>query len=483
MLKRGVKGSITIFCLLLAMSVIVLITSLFDILRLYYAVSTFSGYSAEAISAVMNSPTDDYRKTIGFSFIGDSEQEIGNRLKNNFERLHAGEEILGVSLSVEPVVQGVFLTDSPETAYLAVQDFTAFNLSKADYNRCEESIYEFCIKAREINKEISLLESINHAAYDISEPGMEDGFLGYWYQEIPNRATVAEGKYSRRFSRKMMRWCGDSRMTEDRFLTNKGTISLLDSAEAAVYYGTEVLAGYPVFQWYNCNAYAAYSEWFQRIINLMVYSDVFLTDASNGRAGKSGLTGEYEYLLYGDSSDRWNIAKVCEQIMYLRYAFNLYTIATDEDLLEMLDADESTRNKQMVAWAIRESIYDVKTLFAGYRVPTIKTGNQFATMFDTDVSEIVSGTGTDGRSYREYLWELSLYSVSSRQIVCSETMYARWIDWILYVTGIDAETTPLMATCYLQLEIGYEPVSIAGAMIDLEDIGCLDFVLKTGNQP
>ena len=279
-----------------------------------------------------------------------------------------------------------------------------------------------------------------------------------------------------------MRWCGDYRMTEERFVPNKGTISLLDTSEAALYYGAEVLAGHPVFKWYNCNAYAPYHEWFQRIINLMVYTNVFLTDASQGHAGLSGLTGEYEYLLYGDRNDQWNIAKACEQIMYIRYAFNLYTIATDETLYGTLDPDESIRNSQMVAWAIRESIYDVKTLLAGYRVPILKTGNQFATTYVTEISGISSGTGTEGRSYREYLWELSLYSAASRQIVCSETMYARWIDWILYATGIDADTTPFIALCYLQLEMGYDPISVVGAMIDLEDIGCLDFELKTGSQ-
>lgn len=136
----------------------------------------------------------------------------------------------------------------------------------------------------------------------------------------------------------------------------------------------------------------------------------------------TALKYEIEYILSGCSSDRENLTKSIEKIIAIREAFNIAYLFTDSvkrnEAYEVAVAFTGALGLPalsiiaqgiiLAAWALAESIVDIRILLKGEKVPIIKTGDTW----NLDLSGVASigedisgadGGSSSGLTYENYI--------------------------------------------------------------------------------
>ena len=136
----------------------------------------------------------------------------------------------------------------------------------------------------------------------------------------------------------------------------------------------------------------------------------------------SELTYQLEYILKGKSSDLDNLKAVVNQLLFMRQASNAMYLFNDVQktkeveliataialLLEVPDLAQYLKESILYAWVYAESVYDLRVLLAGGRVPLTKSSSTWhyslGEMFFFAADKNVSVTGKEeGMSYVDYL--------------------------------------------------------------------------------
>lgn len=146
------------------------------------------------------------------------------------------------------------------------------------------------------------------------------------------------------------------------------------------------------------------------------------------------LQYEQEYLLFGKYSDEDNLEKMAGRLLLLREGVDFAYLMTDsarrQEALAMATAIAAAAGIPMAAnaiqmgllasWAYAESVTEVRTLFSGGTIKTVKTGDSWgvglseiaSVLMDTDrKSKTVSG----GQSYEDYL-QVFLYLENTEKL-------------------------------------------------------------------
>lgn len=168
-----------------------------------------------------------------------------------------------------------------------------------------------------------------------------------------------------------------------------------------------------------------------------------------GQEKEEGLLKyQVEYLLGGNSSDKENLAHVVSVLLGIRSASNVIYLYGDSEkkaaaeavatllaaavtVPELAPAFETVL---LLGWAYVESLYDVKVLLAGGRVPLLKTSADWHYDLDSILEGVdmqVNRPGQTGLSYKDYLHVL-LY------LTDSEKLAFRFMD----VMEMDIRQTP-----------------------------------------
>ena len=135
------------------------------------------------------------------------------------------------------------------------------------------------------------------------------------------------------------------------------------------------------------------------------------------------LSYEIEYLIFGKSSDRENLEKTVEKLFLIRMGANYTFLLTDQakqeeaaaaalaitSLLAVPEAQEIAKQAILAAWAVGESIIDLRALLAGKKVALVKTQENWQLSLsglmtlrsNSDVSE--EEGSASGMSYEDYL--------------------------------------------------------------------------------
>ncbi len=142
-----------------------------------------------------------------------------------------------------------------------------------------------------------------------------------------------------------------------------------------------------------------------------------------GRFGKEceedALHYQIEYLIGGKSSDLENLKSVVNRLCILREAANaMYLISNQEKRAEIRVAALAActvialpaltpllESAILLAWAYAESIYDVKSLLAGGKVPLLKNDGNWHYSLTSALSGNLQDENTvgDGLAYEDYL--------------------------------------------------------------------------------
>lgn len=134
---------------------------------------------------------------------------------------------------------------------------------------------------------------------------------------------------------------------------------------------------------------------------------------------KDALRYQIEYLIAGNGNDSDNLRNVANRLCLLREAANAMYLVTDQVKMEeirmaaalacsLLAVPELTPLLEgviVLGWAYAESIYDVKSLLAGGRIPLIKDSNSWhyglGAALQGELKE--EAEGGQGLSYEDYL--------------------------------------------------------------------------------
>lgn len=142
-----------------------------------------------------------------------------------------------------------------------------------------------------------------------------------------------------------------------------------------------------------------------------------------GRFGKEcdedALCYQIEYLIAGKASDVENLKSVVNRLCILREAANAMYLMSNEakrgeirlvaaaacTLITLPALTPLLESAILLAWAYAESIYDVKTLLAGGKVPLLKDDGNWHYSLSAALSGSIQdeGTGGEGLAYEDYL--------------------------------------------------------------------------------
>ncbi len=145
-----------------------------------------------------------------------------------------------------------------------------------------------------------------------------------------------------------------------------------------------------------------------------------------GYTDEQQLKCELEYLIWGNGSDRDNMAEAAERLIKIRESDNLRCIRSDPGRMEEADAlaretaelciadplafpveefTELIRESIVYAWAYAESAVDVSRLLNGGRCPVNKSSSDIAlnACDITDFMSYLNGVGGSGPGYRDYI--------------------------------------------------------------------------------
>lgn len=163
--------------------------------------------------------------------------------------------------------------------------------------------------------------------------------------------------------------------------------------------------------------------WWQRVV---LYQYVFehFKCFENAKNDSQAMKYQIEYLLYGNNSDKENLAEVAKRLVMLRTALNLTALCTSAEM--KLQAESFAEllvgwNPLAVTlpavtllvesgWAFGEAICDVQALFSGRQVPALKEINQWQLSLEGALA-VAQGDNTEykqiqewnGLTYQQYL--------------------------------------------------------------------------------
>lgn len=144
------------------------------------------------------------------------------------------------------------------------------------------------------------------------------------------------------------------------------------------------------------------------------------------------LKYQIEYLLSGQGSDKENIAHVVSVLCGIRCASNLIYLYGDSEKMAAAEAVASVlatavfmpelepafETALLLGWVYVESLYDVKVLLAGGKVPLLKSSDDWHYDLDSILEGVdmqVKSLGQEGMSYKDYLHVL-LYLANTEKI-------------------------------------------------------------------
>ncbi len=165
---------------------------------------------------------------------------------------------------------------------------------------------------------------------------------------------------------------------------------------------------------------------------LLRYMKSYVSEEKGG-----ALDYQLEYLIAGKDSDTDNLKSVANRLCAMREAANVIYLMSDEQ--KMLEIDAAAvlacgifilpelipimKALILFGWAYAESLYDVKMLLSGKKVPLIKDRRSWHYSLERALwggDDAVSGDG-DGLAYRDYLRILMM-------LTGLETLTARAMD-------------------------------------------------------
>lgn len=426
MKNTNLKGSITVFSLIVLTAYIVFITSLLDLYRYSGAGAEFRAAVTTSVKSLRQSSDTNSLTRYGFGFSKLDEKELAakaNALIGGFVSQSCAD-IKPVSVSIETqhlVSASKFSTDKLEDRIIAICSET---VSKSELDSVADTLDSFGAMKNTLKSNYTKLRSAIEST-NIPELRSVSTF-SFLKKCITADSThiATEQQYSARTSaRSSAAWNAQDWAYQQ---PKKYDRTMLESCKSGLLYLSDSV----------CN-----DVWFRS--SNTVFSHKTGTGFENGLYSSAGYldkyfqtqlndqnceqkAAEYEYVLFGLRSNLENKLYAAERIFEIRFACNLCALAGD--LGKNAETDSKTIRK-----AVNEAKLDTAMILSGKSVKLIKSKNEFKTSNETADSNILSLAQTtpsvSGTDYQAYLRFMLFHSISF------EMMYARIADVVGFGIG------------------------------------------------
>lgn len=364
--------------------------------------------ATEAMNISMRSAFGEYRRELweryGFVYIDSDfgyredsliipEEHLVKCMNRNFDEerfvLLNGLDLLKLSCNEAETVRVRFATDDGGYS-LRLQ---AENVMMHEYGLAY--LNDLYSMAMENNKVLEYDEPINMPDEGMEElAGIEDASLKEW-DVAEDAAVFAEEDAGALLTLRMVL----------KDISDISTISLNEEL-------------YPENRELNAGNYEIKKE--ESLLDVFAFKEYLLDRCSSYTSAKEDTVMKYEveYLLTGNCEDAKNLERTVNRILLLREAANLETLYSDsvktatlklaaESLSSLCANPELTPVFEVILaglWSYAESVYDLRVLLDGGKVPIIKTDEEWKTDLDSALSDSEAGEGYEtGMTYRDYL--------------------------------------------------------------------------------
>lgn len=431
MMRRKVKGTITVFLLGITAAVLYLAVLMIDALRMMESANYISATVSLAAVSVDNLYNREMFKDLDVVLYTMSDEafclKYSEILDENLKNTNAG------GLDME-------LSSNCEMEHLLTNQLQG----------AEELFNRYCVNLnRKIDQEDVLIcpaeyrtDAPNPMAFGLlqneevvgalSEHCNGRNFYQLLYEYVEEGGCIQEDLFGHRFALELPAYYGN----DGRYKKADTGGALSQELKMAAYTGWWVESGSRVFKWLGdrdidgwgrCHVHTSW----EGVDAALCFAWDHYTNAATG-VGKSGLKGEWEYILYGNRTDRENITKVLEEILKLRLYMNLKVL---------LEAGEPADDATAIR-ALNESFYDTLALYHGKSMPWMKGKTEYVSIGEESLEEMAllcseAKSIDGGLTYVDYLKGQFGMSGYCDQLCCYETFYAGILDLWEYCYGID----------------------------------------------
>ncbi|MCR5479211.1 MAG: DUF5702 domain-containing protein [Ruminococcus sp.] len=424
MKKQKLKGSITVFSLIVLTAYIVFITSLLDLYRFSGAGAGFRAAVTTSVRSLRQSIDTYALKRYGFGFSKLDEKELAvkaNTLIKGFVS-ESCADIRPVSVNIETqhlVSASNFSTDKLEDRIIAVCSET---VSKSELDSVADTLDSFGAMKNTLKSNYTKLRSAIESA-DVPELNSASTF-DFLKKCIPadNTYIASEQQYPARTSaRSSAVWNSQDWAFQQ---PKKYERTLLESCKSGLVYLNDSVCSKVWFRSSNTVfSHKAGTGFENGLYSSAGYLDKYFQTLLNGQNCEQ-RAAEYEYVLFGHRSNFDNKLYAAERIFGIRFACDLCSLA--DDLGKNAETDSKAIRK-----AVSEAKLDTAMILSGKSLKLIKSKNEFKTSNETADSNILSLAQTtpsvSDTDYQAYLRFMLFHSISF------EMMYARIAD----VVGFD----------------------------------------------
>lgn len=134
---------------------------------------------------------------------------------------------------------------------------------------------------------------------------------------------------------------------------------------------------------------------------------------------ENALSYEWEYLIQGKESDYDNLKEIAMKLLLIREGLNLTAILSDQQKMSEIagmaaliaaaflfpPAEGVIQTALVICWSFGESLMDLRTLFHGGKIPTVKNGTNWQLSLENliNVTEQTEKNYQEGLDYEDYL--------------------------------------------------------------------------------
>ena len=396
------KGSITIFSLLSLLLITAALFALLEGTRLQ-EMNRFAGLQTEN---ALESAFASYNTCLWeqYHLLGVSKENFEKNLKIVINgKVGKGTNLLQMKGAETKIKEEVRLTDATGRV---------FTRSVAAY-MSDNWVYEV---AKEIYNQYEAIK------YLLEENTIEEEDISAALQEVENVKTTKERSFS---GVKESTIDVETLLKEVKSWKEKGILNLLIKdtgtlSDSKPDFSTGVLER-ELEKGVDCVEEISWQERLLLLQYLMTYMANYQSEKSN-----RALSYEIEYLLAGKESDIENLKVVAYELLAIREVINFMFLVSDSEKVMQAETAAmvvvgASLNPAIVnvvkmgiltAWALAESVLDVRALLSGKRIPLLKSEDTWT----TDLNQIREITNGDyvakeskwGLSYEDYLMVLLL---------------------------------------------------------------------------
>ena len=426
MKSKKVKGSITVFALIVLTAYVVFVSSLLDLYRYTSAGAVFRSAVTTSVKSLRQTSDTYALSRYGFGFCSLDDNGIKTKAA-----AFANDIIAKSCTDVKPVsidVQTQHLVDSSNVDISALEDriinICSETVSKSELDSVADTLDAFDSTKDTLN---SRFQKVRGALENVDTTALKNTSSFDFIRKCiePDDTDIAsEQLYSCRTSSCSCAVWSAQDWAYQQPKTNSRT--LLESCKNGLEYMYECVCS---SEWFRSRE-TVFSHGAQGFENGLYssagYLDKYFQTQLNDQ-GSDKKTAENEYVLFGHRSNYDNKLYAAQRIFEIRLAYNLCSLT--DDFGKSAQEDNKAALK-----AVNEAKLETAMILAGKSVKLIKSKSEFKTSDDTADSEILSlaqstPTADGGVDYQAHLRYLLLHSISF------EMMYARIADVVGFGIG------------------------------------------------